>query len=608
VRRHSGHRVPNWLIGLLAIVIIVVGSLLAFTKQLPWRDAYEVQAIFTTAQNVRIEAPVRIAGVEVGKVTQVEHLTPEDQEILAASGEEASQSIGGGDSQAAAIVTMEISDEGRPLKEDATFQLRPRLFLEGNLFVDTRPGSPSAPEAKDGFVFGPDQTSSSVQLDQILTTLQSDVREQLQIALEEFGSALVDHGGAEGFQEAYRTSPGAFKYTSLVNEAFLGTEPHDLSNLIKNLDRVIEGLGRNEQQLQSLVTNFRIVSGSFAAQDVALEQAIAELPNVLDASRPAFANLNAAFPPLRAFAREALPGVRSTPRTLTRSLPLLRQLRLLMSKRELRGLVAELRPAIPKLAKLARRTPAFLAQARAVSSCFNEVVIPWGNDSVDPPPGYPFGAFGKVFQETGYGLTGIAGESRSGDANGQYIRVQAGGGTNTVLLPPGQGRPEQSFGITPFPLTGAVPSFSPQEDSAKTKFRPNRPCERQEPPDLGATLGTPPAQSGGPGGLPLPPLPPLPLPGFETAYESAISLASDFGGAEQLREDGEGAQARRLEASTEAEYGKLMDAYREFVDAVAAGDSDAELDYTPPGSTGGVSPDGSTSPDGGTSSDTEAGG
>jgi phospholipid/cholesterol/gamma-HCH transport system substrate-binding protein len=502
---------------------------------------------------------------------------------------------------------MEITDEGRPIKEDATFQLRPRLFLEGNLFVDTRPGSPSAPEVKDGHVFGPDQTSSSVQLDQILTTLQSDVREQLQIALEEFGSALSDYGGAEGFNEAYATSPGAYKYSSQVSEALLGREPHDLSNLIKNLDRVIEGLGRNEQQLQSLVTNFRIFSGSFAAQDVALEQAIAELPNVLDASRPAFANLNAAFPPLRAFAREALPGVRSSAPTLTRALPLLRQLRLLMSKRELRGLVAQLRPTIPRLAKLARRTPAFLGQVRRVSSCFNEVVIPWGNDEVDPPPGYPFGVFGKVHQEAGYGLTGIAGESRSGDANGQYVRVQAGGGTNTVIRPPdpAQGRPEQFVGLTPFTITGGVPAFSPVEDSEKTRFKPNKQCERQEPPDLGASLGVPPQQSSAPGGIGGL----LPLSGFQTAYESTMTLATDLGEAEELRDDGEGREARQLEETTVSEYGELMDAYREFVEAVASGDAKAELDYTAPGETGGVTaPDGGTSPDAATSPETETGG
>ncbi len=77
------------------------------------------------------------------------------------------------------------------------------------------------------------QTSASVQLDQVLTTLQGGVRKNLQIFLKEFGNALTKYGGAEGFRELYRTSPGAYKYTSLVNQAFLGTHPHDLSNLVR---------------------------------------------------------------------------------------------------------------------------------------------------------------------------------------------------------------------------------------------------------------------------------------------------------------------------------------------------------------------------------------
>jgi phospholipid/cholesterol/gamma-HCH transport system substrate-binding protein len=489
-RRKEGHRLPNWLIGLLAIVLIAIGSYFAFTKELPWGDAYEVKAVFTTAQNIRVDSPVRIAGVDVGKVTEVEHVSSEEEQLLAAGDEGVSGAVAAnapGSSEAAAIVTMEISEEGRPIKEDATFQLRPRLFLEGNLFVDTRPGTPSAEEVEDGHIFGTEQTAVSVQLDQILTTLQSDVREQLQIALEEFGSALVDHGGATGFQELYRTSPGSYKYTSQVNEALLGTEPHDLSDLVKNLDRVIEGLGRNEQQLQDLITNFRIFSGSFAAEDAALERAIAELPAVLDASEPAFANLNAAFPPLRAFAREALPGTRSAPETLEAAQPFLAQLRRLVSRRELRGLVADLRPAVPALARLASRSPALLEQARALSGCFNEVTIPWGNMTV---PDADFPAPGPVYQETGFGLTGLTGESRSGDANGELFRVQQGGGSNTVQVG-GQ------TGLTDLPIEGVNP---PVESAAKTPFVlgsgrevADIPCENQEPPNL---------ETGGPGGPP----------------------------------------------------------------------------------------------------------
>jgi len=497
VRRGRSRRLSNVTIGVIVVVVIAIGSLLAFTKQVPWSDGYEVQAVFTTAQNVRPSSPVRIAGVNVGEVTEVRQLDSGDEELAAALGEDEAQAAAVGDDvgQQAAVVTMQIDDEGRPIKEDATFQLRPRLFLEGNLFVDVKPGSPGAPEASEGHTFPLDQSSVSVQLDQVLTTFQSNVREDLQVFLDEFGAALVDHGGGEGFQELYRSSAGSFKSTAQVNEALLGTEPHDLSGVIRNFDRVAVGLSRNEEQLKDLVTNFRIFAGSFAAESAALERAIRTLPEVLETSRPAFRNLNAAFPPLRAFAREALPGVRSTGPTVDAATPFIHQVRRLASKPELRGLTHDLRPAVPRLAKLARRTLPFLDEGRALSSCFNEVVIPWSHDTVsvspDPLDTYPHDAVGTVAEETAYGLEGIAGESRSGDANGQYIRVAAGGAGNTVVTPPPPGEVDDFVGVVPFDIQGSAPSIS---DSAKTPFRPGQPCERQQPPDLRSELGPAPQQ------------------------------------------------------------------------------------------------------------------
>jgi phospholipid/cholesterol/gamma-HCH transport system substrate-binding protein len=568
MRASSGRRLPSWLIGLVLVIVLGIASVLAFTKQLPWGDAYEVHAVFESAQNVRPSSPVRIAGVEVGEVTQVEPLgAAETEDVQAQADEDAgpalaeSASAGG---QEGARVTMELTEDALPLHSDAQFKLRPRLFLEGNLFVDLQPGSPNADEIEDGHTFGVDQTSYSVQLDQILTTLQGDVRRDLQIFLNQFGNALVKHGGAAGFRELYRTSPPANKFTAQVNEAFLGTHPGDLGGLIKGLDRVVRGLGRNEAALQSLITNFRTFSGSFAAEDVALGEAIEELPAVLDSARPAFANLNASFPALRAFAREALPGTRSAPETLDAAIPFIEQVRRLVSERELRGLVADLRPTIPRLATLAKRNLGFLKQARSLSSCFNEVVIPWGNDTVDPPASYPFEPVGRVFETTGYGLTAIAGESRSGDANGQYIRTQAGGGANTVVVPPGPGRPE-TFGVTPFPLTGATPSFHPLEDSDKTAFRPDVPCEEQEPPDLGSTLGTPPQQG------------PAPSPPAEllSIYERYADLIAELGEEQQGREaEGKGGEARSpREREILADIAELQ---QELEESVGRGDADSE--------------------------------
>src|SRR5690349_12122703 len=159
------------------VVVLAVASYVAFTKNVPWGGGTEVTATFKSAQNLRENAVVRIAGVEVGKVTSVEPLSSDstDEDATASSGS----------APTGAVVTMELDDDALPLKEDATFTLRPRLFLEGNLFVDLRPGSPTAPEIDyEDFTYPPQQTANTVQLDEIFTaSFQADARKDLQVFL-----------------------------------------------------------------------------------------------------------------------------------------------------------------------------------------------------------------------------------------------------------------------------------------------------------------------------------------------------------------------------------------------------------------------------------------
>ena len=85
---------------------------------------------------------------------------------------------------------MSIEDEGLPLHEGATAKIRPRIFLEGNFFVDLKPGAPGTEELDDGATIPVTQTATPVQLDQVLTALQADTREDLRDVLEGFGAAL----------------------------------------------------------------------------------------------------------------------------------------------------------------------------------------------------------------------------------------------------------------------------------------------------------------------------------------------------------------------------------------------------------------------------------
>ena len=57
--------------GIVLIVIILIGVYFGFTKHIPFKHSFRLNAVFSTAVNIRPTSPVRIAGVNVGKVTGV---------------------------------------------------------------------------------------------------------------------------------------------------------------------------------------------------------------------------------------------------------------------------------------------------------------------------------------------------------------------------------------------------------------------------------------------------------------------------------------------------------------------------------------------------------
>ena len=449
----------NVKVALVALAIILPALYLGFTKSIPFKPQYEIKAVFESSNNLRNGSPVRIAGVEVGKVTAVE---------------------GTGKGSEAVEVTMTVGKSGRPIHEDARAKIRPRIFLEGNFFVDLEPGTPGAAEIEDDGTIPINQTAVPVQFDQLLTSLQSDTREDLKTLLDEYGNAL-DKGGAEAFNRSIPHWESAYRDTAIVAEAMLGEEPHDLSGFIDQFGATAAALDRNPVQLKNLITDFNTTAAAFAREDDNLRAAISELPNTLDAAQPALAALNESFPSLRAFTADIRPGVRSSEAALDASIPLVRQLRGLVSEDELRGLAADLRPTIPALARLTRESIPLSRQGRLMASCQNETILPWQKDKVEDKQ---FPAEGPVYSEMPKGFVGLAGESRAGDANGQWFRVLAAGGTNLVQLAPGV------FGTTTNPILGSNPP--------KAKERPpinaDAPCETQENPDLRSQPGAAPEQ------------------------------------------------------------------------------------------------------------------
>ena len=247
-------------VGLAMLVLIAIGLYFGFAKHVPFTHGFRVNAVFESSNSIRKNSPVRIAGVTVGKVTKIDGKPGTD----------------------AAVVTMEIDKKGLPLHKDATMKIRPRIFLEGNFFVDVRPGTPTAPRIDDGDTIPMTQTATPVQFDQVLSVLQSDTRASLRKALEGLGTGLTykplrvqdteadpsarGESAAESLNDAIVYGARAFRGTAIVADAFLGTEDHDLSRLIDGLSKTTEGLGRNEEQLKDLVTNFNVTVAATASQ------------------------------------------------------------------------------------------------------------------------------------------------------------------------------------------------------------------------------------------------------------------------------------------------------------------------------------------------------
>jgi virulence factor Mce-like protein len=465
MRRRKGKRrngMSKFTAGLIGIVLIVVFSYLAYTKFAnPFAHKYTVHATFANANGLQPGSLVRIAGVNVGTVTSI----TQEPGCKSASTPNACQ---------AADVTMNITNQGLPIHDDARFAIRPRIFLEGNFFVDVSPGTPEAPVAPDNHTFPIQQGVEPVQFDQVLTGLQDNTRQNLQTLLQQYGTAVKQ--GGPSFNKSIQYWLPAYEYSSIVAHDALGIQPHDLSNWIAAQGDVSGAFDTHPQNLESLITDFNTTANAFARQNTALEQTVAQLPRTLSAAIPAFNALNAAFPPLRAFARAMVPGVKSTGPMVDASLPFVTQLNDLVQPSELRGLTADLRPTVPALAKLTKDTiPLMKNEVRPAASCVVNVIYPWSQLTV---PDEHFNASNgfpprKVYVEAVDYLPGLAGESRDFDANGPYIRILGTGGTFTYSLQPGL------FGQALTKLDAVQPQVPP--GGKRPPYEETTPCESQKP-------------------------------------------------------------------------------------------------------------------------------
>ncbi len=463
-------------VALIAIVVIVVVVYFGFTKNNPFSQPFQFKAVFSSANSIRLSSPVRIAGVNVGKVVAVD-------------GQEGSNN---------AVVTIEMQKKGLPIHKDAELKIRSRIFLEGNFFVDLKPGTPQAPTISEGDTIPAAQTATPVQLDQVLTSLQQDTRKNLQVLLIELGAALTDKPtpaedaqqppmtqgktAAEALNQSWIYSESAWKNSALVNQALQGIDKQDLPDLIRGLAATSTKLIGSEPQLGDLITNFNTTMGAIASQQSALRESIRLLGPTVKNAYASLGSLNRALPSLAQFSVDFVPGVEQIQPTIDAMTPWVVQATPLVSQAELGGVAANLQPSTESLAQLSAASIPLLTQTLNFSQCVSKVLIPTLDIVV------PDGAFttGKPnSQEFWDAMVGLNGESQAFDGNGQMVHLNAGGGPNLVKLTGGNLNAGQPlFGNSIGAPQGTKPAWT---SGQKIPFKPTNLCSKQSLPDIANT-------------------------------------------------------------------------------------------------------------------------
>jgi phospholipid/cholesterol/gamma-HCH transport system substrate-binding protein len=465
------------------LIVIAIAIYFGFTKAIPFKHGYRLNAQFASAVNIKPKSPVRVAGVDVGKVTGIQR------------------------DGSTALVKMEIESKGLPIHSDATVKIRPRIFLEGNWFVEMQPGSPSAKTLSSGSTLPSTQSSDPVQIDQVLDALNTDTRKNLQDFLIGYGDALTRQPSAadnaeqdpevrnvtaaEALNKTLGRATASERGAAVINQAIGGTEPHDLSKLVLSIGKVTAALNVHEQQLGELIGNFNTFFKIFATQSSSLRHAVAVLPSSLHSINAGLRELDAAFPSIRSFALGILPGVENTPQTVAATLPWIAQVEASLAPTELGGVAKGLQAATPQLALLTSEQIPFQQQTELFNKCLSNVLIPAGNTKLQDGSAT---SGVEDYKEFWYSLTGLSGIGQTFDGNGTMSRFLLGSGGPTITSAPAGVLGSSSQGLKLIAHASLAPQGTrPAFPKTEPAYKPLVPCYKQALPEFNGPLSQGPA-------------------------------------------------------------------------------------------------------------------
>jgi phospholipid/cholesterol/gamma-HCH transport system substrate-binding protein len=353
ISKHLGDFVA--LLVLFLIAIGVSGYIIANQDARPRiplleSKAFTLKAEFSDAQAVTPGQgqSVRVAGVEVGKITQVEL------------------------KNGIAVVTMELDQKWKKkldVKEDATALLRPRTGLK-DMFIELDPGG-SGRSLQNNDTIPVQNTAPDVDPDETLSALDTDTRSYLQLLINGAGKGLKGHGN--DLNQTFKALDPTYHDLARVSTA-IADRRQQLKRLIHNYGKLTNTLADTDGSIRRLVNSSDAVFRAFASEDQNISLAVSKLPSTLNQTRdtlqkvdafghvagPALESLRAPFRQLDVANHAVLPFVKEAE-------PIVRT--------KIRPFVVAARPTIrdlrPASINLAKATPDLQASFHELNRFFN---------------------------------------------------------------------------------------------------------------------------------------------------------------------------------------------------------------------------------------------
>jgi phospholipid/cholesterol/gamma-HCH transport system substrate-binding protein len=226
---------------------------LAFGGPVPLKPkGYRFHASFGEATQLAKEADVRISGVSVGKVKQIE----------------TDRKTGRSDT------TIELKEGYAPLPKDSKATLRQKTLL-GETYIELTPGNKSRGTIDEDGTLAATHVSPTVELDEIFRAFDAKTREAFRQWMQQQAEGIKGRG--RDINDALGNLAPFAEDTSVLLK-ILNSQEGAVRQLVSNTGDVFDALSERRGQLGGLITNSNKVFATTASRDQELEAAFKALP------------------------------------------------------------------------------------------------------------------------------------------------------------------------------------------------------------------------------------------------------------------------------------------------------------------------------------------